>query len=173
MIAGSDEARAECICPEDALSRLIAQYHTSILHLCCTILRDPMAAEDAAQETFLKAHRSLSGFRRESSEKTWLTSIALNVCRDMRKSAYWRRTERKVTPEELPIAAPEQDPEAFALGQAIAHLPEKYRNAILLYYYQDMTLQEAAQILKITPSTLSKRLARARALLKKELEVQL
>lgn len=173
MIAGSNEVQAECICPDDTLSHLIAQYHTSILHFCCVILRDPMAAEDAAQETFLKAYRSLPGFRREASEKTWLTSIALNVCRDMRKSAYWQRTERRVTPEELPIAAPEQDPEAFALGQSIARLPEKYRDVILLYYYQDMTLQEAAQVLKTTPSTLSKRLAHARALLKKELEVQL
>lgn len=173
MIAGSADTQANVFCPDDTLSRLIAQYRTSILHLCCVILRDPVAAEDAVQETFLKAYRGLQGFRQESSEKTWLTSIALNVCRDMRRSAWWRHTERRITPEELTLAAPEQDPEAIALGQAIAHLPDKYRNVVMLYYYQDMTLQEAAQILKTTPSALSKRLARARALLKKELEVQL
>lgn len=159
--------------PEHTLDRMISRYHTPILHFCCAILRDPAAAEDATQETFLKAYRNLQTFRQESSEKTWLTAIALNVCRDMRKSAYWRHTEKRVTPEELDRPAPEQDPEALALGQAIADLPVKYRNAILLYYYQDMTLQEAAMLLKTTPSTLSKRLARARALLKKELEVQL
>ena len=159
--------------PEHTLEHLISQYHTSILHLCCVILRDPVAAEDAVQETFLKAYRNLSSFRRDSSEKTWLTAIALNVCRDMRRSAYWRHTERRVTPEETDVAAPEQDPEAFALGQAIADLPEKYRNAVLLYYYQDMTLQEAAKLLKTTPSTLCKRLARARAMLKDKLEVRL
>lgn len=173
MITDPAKARVDEILPDNTLSQLIAQYHTSILHLCCVILRDPTAAEDAVQETFLKAYRSLQGFRRESSEKTWLTSIALNVCRDMRRSAWWRHTERRITPEELPLAAPEQDPEAIALGQAIARLPDKYRNAILLYYYQDMTLQETAHILKATPSTISKRLACARALLKKELEVQL
>ena len=156
--------------PEHTLNRLISQYHTPILRMCCVILRDPAATEDAVQETFLKAYRSLTTFRRESSEKTWLTAIALNVCRDMRKSAWWRHMERRVTPEELPIAAPQQDPDALALGQAIANLPEKYRDAVLLYYYQDMTLTEAAQALKTSPTTLSKRLAHARNLLRAELE---
>ncbi len=159
--------------PEDTLARMISRYHTPILRLCCVVLRDAMAAEDAVQETFLRAWKNLSTWRGEASEKTWLTAIALNVCRDMRKSAWWRHTERRVTPEELPIPAPEPSAEAFGLGQAIANLPEKYRIAVLLYYYQDMTLQEASFLLKTTPSTLSKRLARARALLKKELEVTL
>ncbi len=159
--------------PDITLNALISQYHTTILHLRCIILLAPTAAEDAVQETFLKAYRSLPAFRQEASAKTWLTSIALNVCRDMRKSAWWRHTERRVTPEELPLSTPPQDADALALGQAIARLPEKYRNAILLYYYQDMTLQEASTILKTTPSTLSKRLARARSMLKKALEVTL
>lgn len=157
--------------PECTLIRLFSQYHTPILRMCCVILRDPGAAEAAVQETFLRACRSLNAYRGEASEKTWLTAIALNVCRDMRKSAWWRHTERRVTPEDLSLPAPERAPEALALGQAIAHLPEKYRDAVLLYYYQDMTLQEAAILLKTTPSTLSKRLARARQMLRKELEV--
>lgn len=159
--------------PEETLNILISRYHTSILRMCCVVLRDPTAAEDAVQETFLKAYRSLKSFRGQSSERTWLTAIALNVCRDMRKTAWFRHTEKRITPEELPIAAPAQDEDAFALGQAIAKLPEKYRDTVLLYYYQDMTMQEAAKILKTTPSNIAKRLARARELLKKELEVKL
>lgn len=155
--------------PEHTLNRLISQYHTPLYHMCCVILRDHAAAEDAMQETFLKAYRALEGFRGQASEKTWLTSIALNVCRDMRKSAWFRHMERRVTPEELPISAPAQDEEALALGQAIARLPEKYRVCILLYYYQDMTLQECAELLKTTPSNISKRLARAREMLLRQL----
>lgn len=139
--------------------------------MCRLILRDHTAAEDAMQETFLKAYRGLSAFRGDASEKTWLTSIALNVCRDMRKSAWFRHTEKRVTPEELPIPAPQQDEDVLALAQAIARLPEKQRVAVLLYYYQDMTLQETASLLKTTPSNISKRLARARDILRKELEV--
>lgn len=157
--------------PEDTLSEIIAQYHTPILKLCCMILRDPTAAEDAVQETFLKAYRGLSSFRGQSSTKTWLTAIAMNVCRDMRRSAWFRHVEKRVTPEELPIAAPAQDEDALALGQAIANLPEKYRDTILLYYYQELTMQETAKLLKTTPSNIAKRLDRARTLLRKELEV--
>lgn len=156
--------------PEHTFNKLISLYYTPLFHLCCMLLRDHAAAEDAMQETFLKAYRGLEAFRGEASEKTWLTSIALNVCRDMRKSAWFRHMERRVTPEELPIPAPAQDEEALALGQAIAKLPEKYRTSVLLYYYQDMTLQECAILLKTTPSNISKRLARAREMLRRQLD---
>ena len=163
--------------PDETLSRLINQYQSPLLRTCCVLLRDPAAAEDAVQETFLKAYRGLKHFRGASSEKTWLTSIALNVCRDMRKSAWWRHTERRFTPEDMegkPSTPAGVEPgESLALGQAIARLPGKLRDAVLLYYYHDMTLTEAAQVLKTTTSTVSKRLARAREMLKKELEVQL
>lgn len=164
------DARRDAL-PEHTLAKLISHYHAPLFRMCCVILRDYAAAEDAMQETFLKAFRSLATFRGQSSEKTWLTAIALNVCRDMRKSAWFRHMERRITPEELPIPAPAQDEEALALGQAIARLPEKLRIAVLLYYYQDMTLQECASLLKTTPSNISKRLARARTFLREALEV--
>ncbi len=164
---------AEHLRPNDTLERIVAQYYTCILRMCCVILRNPTAAEDAAQETFLKAYRSFHTFRGQSSEKTWLTSIAINVCRDMQRSAWVRHTEKRVTPEDLPLSVPAGDDDALALGQAIAGLPEKYRDAVLLHYYQDLTLQEAAIILKTTPSTISKRLTRARDMLRQALEVTL
>lgn len=154
--------------PEQRLTRLVEAYQRPLLRLCCVILRDAAAAEDAVQETFMKAYRSLAAFRQEASEKTWLTSIALNVCRDMRKSAWWRHTARSLPLEELSLPAPAQDENALLLGQAIARLPEKYRDAVLMYYYQDMTLAEAAQVLRTSPATLSKRLARAREMLRRE-----
>lgn len=163
--------------PEQTLERLVQLYQRPLLRMCCVILRDAASAEDAVQETYLRAYRGLNAFRGASSEKTWLTAIALNVCRDMRKSAWWRHTERRFTPEDMegkpstPACAAQG--EYLALGQAVARLPEKYRNAVLLYYDQDMTLAEAAQVLKTSPATVSKRLARARAMLKEELEVHL
>ncbi|MBQ7850159.1 MAG: sigma-70 family RNA polymerase sigma factor [Clostridia bacterium] len=168
-----DAGKGPCCTPEEQLNQLISQYHTSMLKLCCMLLRDPVAAEDAVQETFLKAYRGIVSFRGQSSAKTWMTAIALNVCRDMRKSAWARHVEKRVTPEELPIAAPAQDEDALALGQAIQNLPDKYREAVLLYYYQDMTMQETAKLLKTTPSNIAKRLDRARTMLRKELEVTL
>ena len=154
--------------PEQALTRLVELYQGPLLRLCCVILRDAATAEDAVQETFLKAYRSLGGFRQEASEKTWLTAIALNVCRDMRKSAWWRTAQRSLPLDNLPLPAPAQDDSSLMLGQAIAHLPGKYRDAVLMYYYQDMTLAEAAQVLHTSPATLSKRLTRARDMLRRE-----
>lgn len=156
--------------PEQTLERLISLYYTPILRLCHVILQDRSSAEDAAQDTFLKAYRGLGNFRGQCSEKTWLTSIAVNTCRDMRKSAWFRHTEKRITPEELPIPAPSQE-DSLALMQAIRSLPEKYRDVILLYYYQDMTMQETAFALKTASSTIAKRLARAREMLRKALEV--
>ena len=57
--------------------------------MCCVYLRDASMAEDAVQETFLKAYRALDSFKGDSSEKTWLYSIAMNVCRDMRRLAWY------------------------------------------------------------------------------------
>ena len=66
---------------------LIEKYERGVLHLCCIYLRDMHMAEDAVQETFLKAYKSLNAFRGESSEKTWLYRIPINVCIDMRPAA--------------------------------------------------------------------------------------
>ena len=161
--------------PEQRLEELVLLHQHPLLRMCCVILRDAALAEDAVQETFLRAFRKLDAFRGASSEKTWLTAIALNVCRDMRKSAWWRHTERRFTPEDMEgkpsTPACGDTGESLALGQAIARLPGKYRDAVLLYYYHDMTLAETAQVLNTSPATVSKRLARARAMLREELEV--
>ena len=61
-------------------------------------------ARDAVQETFLKAWQHMDTFRAQSQAKTWLTRIAINVCRDMRRSKWFRHIDRRITPEMLPHA---------------------------------------------------------------------
>ncbi len=157
--------------PEETLTRLVDQYQHALRRMCCLCLRDAAAAEDAVQETFLKAYRSLSKRRSECSEKAWLMSIAVNTCRDMGRTGWSRHMERRVTPDELPIPAPPQmNEDAMSLAQAIAALPGRHRDVILLYYYQDMTVQEVASALHAAPSTIMKRLAKAREKLRIELE---
>ena len=86
---------------EAALDRLVAEHQTALVRMCCLCLGDASLAEDAAQETFLKAYRALDGFRGECDEKTWLMRIAINTCRDMRRSRWTRHVDRRVTPEML------------------------------------------------------------------------
>ena len=81
---------------EETFSRLVAEYQKPLLHMCTMMLRDDAAAEDAVQETFVKAWRALPQFRRECSEKSWLMRIAINTCRDMTRTAWFRHTERRV-----------------------------------------------------------------------------
>ena len=64
---------------EQAIVQLMNEYGTDIRRLCLCLLNDPFLAEDAAQETFFKAWKSLAGFRGESSRKTWLCRIAVNT----------------------------------------------------------------------------------------------
>lgn len=155
---------------DEAFTRMVTQYQGAIRRMCYLYLRDRAAAEDALQETFLKAYKRMDAFRGESAERTWLMSIAINTCRDMNRSAWFRHTEKRVTPEELPIPAEGVDEDALALAEAIRRLPGKHRDVILLYYYQDMTIQETAKALQAAPSTIMKRLSQAKDMLRELLD---
>ena len=154
---------------EREIERLMDVYGRALKRMCCLYLKDVSLAEDASQETFLRAWRHLGDFRRESSEKTWLMRIAMNVCRDMLRTGWFRHLDRRVTPEELPLVS-EMDEERPLLAEQVMALPPKYREPILLYYYQDMDTKEMARALGVSFNTAKSRLLRARALLKKELE---
>ena len=148
-----------------ALARMVAEYQGALLRMCYLYLQDASAAQDAVQETFLKAYKGYASFHGKSTERTWLMSIAINVCRDMNRSAWLRHIDRRVTPEDVPLPAP-QDEEALALAEAIRRLPNRHRDVILLYYYQDMTIKEVAEALHAAPSTILKRLNQAKDKLK-------
>lgn len=154
---------------EARLVRLIGQHEARLLRLCCMMLRDASLAQDAVQETFVKAYRGMDAFRGESSEGTWLTRIAINVCRDMLRAPWARFVDRRVAPERL--ANPVDDPagERTELALEIMRLPRKYREVILLYYDQDWTMKEIAGLLGIPTRTVSDRLRRARELLRDQL----
>ena len=95
------------------------------------------------------------------TEKTWLTRIALNVCRDMRRTAWFRHVDRRVMPEKLQGVT--DPPDAHVeLSIAVSRLPSKLQEAVLLYYYHGMTLDEMAEVLHTAKSTLSQRLRQAR-----------
>ena len=80
---------------DQTIERLIEQYQTPLLRLCYIQLQDRALAEDAVQETFLKAYKGFAQFRGDSSEKTWLAHIAVNTCRDFQRGAWFRHTDRR------------------------------------------------------------------------------
>lgn len=163
-----DFALSSCKVSEAEMERIMTAYGTDVKRMCYLQLEDVHLAEDAAQETFIKVWRSGGSFRGECREKTWIMRIAINTCRDMRRGAWFRRVNRRYTPETWPEAAAET-PSAL-LQEDIQALPPRYREIILLHYYQGMELAEAAAALNVSVNTAKSRLFRARKLLKAELE---
>ncbi|MBE5815160.1 MAG: sigma-70 family RNA polymerase sigma factor [Clostridiales bacterium] len=152
------------------IEELIAAYGNDILRLCIIYLGDLQLAQDAFQETFVKAWKGLDAFRGDSSPKTWLSHIAVNTCRDMLRSGWLGMLKRSKPIEEIAeLALPAPDPEAAAVREATLRLSSRYREVIVLYYYQGMQISQIAQTLSLPENTVSTRLRRARAQLKRML----
>lgn len=143
------------------LTRLMQMYEKDILNLCCMLLHDITLAEDAVQETFFKAYKGLDAFRGDSTEKTWLMRIAINTCKDIRRGAWYRFVDRRVTLERIPAPSVPSKAENVLITMAVMRLPTKECEAVLLRYYQNMNVKEIAQASGVSSSAVSKRLKRA------------
>lgn len=150
------------------ITRLITTYGNSILRMCFLYLKDIHLAEDALQDTYIKVYKNYSRFKGKASEKTWIMRIAINVCKNYLRSSWWKRKNEEVSLES--ITATENMVENDDLILEIMKLSYKYKEVILLYYYQELKIREIAQVLNIPESTVSVRLKRAREKLKISLE---
>ena len=154
---------------DQTIEKLILQYQTPLLRLCYVQLQDQALAEDAVQETFLKAYRKLDQFRGNSNVKTWLSAIAINCCRDMNRGSWFRHIDRSVSIDTLPLRAEESSPEDDSVSVEVMNLPIRLREVVLLYYFEDMNTNEIAETLRISQQAVSSRLMRARKKLRKAL----
>lgn len=147
---------------EQMLTAMVEQYEAPLFRTCYMVLKDRGLAEDAVQETFLKAYRAMDHFRGECSEKTWLMRIAMNTCRDMTRMRWFRFEDRTEEPELLmqPVT-PCGGYDSLDLASALMKLPLRYRQVVLLYYYHNMSMAEAAEALNISAATVHKRLKQA------------
>ena len=153
---------------EQRLRQWIDLYADTILRTCCLCLSDPEQAKDAAQDTWIKVWRHMDDFDRKGivQEKAWLLRIAVNTCRDYRRSAWFRRIDRRKALEELPPRLVAVEPEDRSLTLQVMELPDRYRQVILLYYYQGLTMQETAGVLGLSQATVHRRLKKAEAILR-------
>ena len=155
---------------EERIERMVTLYQLPLLRLCVMYLHDEEQAKDAVQETFVKAYRNLDGFRADSSEKTWLTRIAINTCKNMYRSGWFQHVDRSVTLDHLTERPAPVDRMDDELTAEIMNLPVKLREVALLCWLQGMTYDEAAEALRISRQAVSGRLNRARKKLRFALE---
>lgn len=153
---------------EQRLQEWIDLYANDIIRICFVYLADRDQAEDAMQDTFLKAWKSMPSYERKGIEndKAWLMRIAVNVCRDYRRSAWFRHVDRRVSLDSLPRALEAADGRDRELTMDICRLPVKYRQVVLLYYFEGMNTREVSQALGLAPATAHRRLKKAGEMLK-------
>ena len=152
------------------LDEAINRWEKQLLRLCFAYLCDTALAEDAVQETFFKAWKGYDRFRGESEERTWLTRIAINTCKDLLKSAWARNTDRSVTPDSLPEGTAPYEEWDDTVTRAVMSLPPRLKEVTLLHWYQGMSLDEMCHVMRLPRSTVNYRLKKAKLMLKQELE---
>ena len=151
---------------ETVVSAWYDAYGTDILRYCFMMLGNRTDAEDATQETFLKAWRNIGRYeaRNGCSPKSWIIRIAGNTCRDYLRRAWHKYASRLITPEDLQKLGNAPD-ESRELIMDVMNLPEKYREVVLLVFMQGMTVREAAECMQTSASTISRRLEKARKMI--------
>lgn len=155
---------------EQWLEEAMNRWEQSLLRICYAYLGDVALAEDAVQETFLKAWKGYERFRGASSEKTWLMRIAINTCKDVRRSAYFRHTDRGISLDQLPEGEVPFTMEDDTLMRAVMDLKPQWKEAVLLCWYQQLTVEEAARALHVSRAMIYSRLRQAKKHLQRDLE---
>ena len=145
---------------KEYLAEIYRRNLDTVYRVCWLYMKNQSDTEDAVSDTFVRLMRSDMSFENEEHEKSWLIVTARNICKDVLKSPRYRNepldenmlTGKTLTDETLIV---------------VKELPEKYRTAVYLHYYEGYSCGEIAQMLGTTKSTVISRLARGRKILKK------
>jgi RNA polymerase sigma-70 factor (ECF subfamily) len=157
-------------CPEH-FRMLVQRYQKPLYAFLSGRISDPLEAEEAAQESFVRAFLSLKALRKPESFYSWLLGIAGRVAKEQFRSAARRARDREAAETMLANAADSPAAE-YPLEEAIAALPAAYREVILLRYFEGLSCQDVATRLELPLGTVTKTLSRAYALLRQELQAR-
>jgi RNA polymerase sigma-70 factor (ECF subfamily) len=152
-----------------AFTEMVEAYQRPVFNLCYRMLGDPEDAEDAAQETFLRAYDHLQRYDQQRSFSTWLLSIAAHHCIDQLRKRRYTILSMDTFPN-LDIADVKPGPEASfsrhedqqRVQSLLKSLAPADRAAVVMYYWYDFSYDEIAESLNLTPSAIKSRLHRAR-----------
>lgn len=165
------------------LEYCILEYGKDIYSFCRHLTAMTQEADDLYQDTFVKAMELSAGMKADGNPKSYLLSIALRIWKNRKRKFAWRSriwqeqakgSEYETAAEYAAADSPEemllQKEEFDTINAAVAKLPERQKVVVLLYYMEEMSVEEIAKITKIPAGTVKSRLHTARKTLKKELE---
>jgi RNA polymerase sigma-70 factor (ECF subfamily) len=163
---------------DEKIEQLMNDYGNDVLKIAYLYLKDKYLAEDVFQEVFVKIYKNYNKFKNNSSEKTWIMSITINTCRDMLRISWFKKIHMlKDTDDDLLKDTYENVEEEVArkmqyeeLLREVMNLPIKYREPVILYYYEELSTVDISAALKIPEGTVRSRLFRARTMLKSNIE---
>lgn len=148
----------------EQIEKIIRQYSNMIFRLAYQSLNNYHDAQDIMQEVGVALVTGDAPLNNENHLRNWLAKVTLNKCRNLKKSAYRRKTAPLT--EELPYEASN----AFEVFEELKKLPENQRNVLYLYFYEQFTIDEIAVILSKSRNTIASRLRRGKANLRQILK---
>ena len=161
----------------DIIENLISLYGNDVLRIATAYTHNISVEEDIFQEVFIKVALNIDKFEKRSSEKTWIIRITINTCKDYLKSSWNKKVVPMETIESTSKSYSEEEllkeEKSEIIIQEILKLPIKYKEVILLYYYQDLLTSDIAKILNLPETSVRTRLRRAREIIKEKLKIAL
>lgn len=146
----------------------VRRYADMVYRLAMLNTRDKYEAEDVFQEVFLKLFKHQDSINCEEHLKAWLIRVTVNQCRSLAVTVW---NKRRVSLDAVPETAVEDETADYSeVYEAVRELPQKYREVIHLFYYEELQIKEIAQILERNEATIKTQLARGRKLLEKNLK---
>ncbi|MCL1866360.1 MAG: sigma-70 family RNA polymerase sigma factor [Oscillospiraceae bacterium] len=147
---------------DEQFTEYARMYMDTVYRVAFNYLKSHTEADDVTQNTLFKLFRTKKTFESDEHLKHWIIRVAINECKRTAMSP-WRKSEPF---EDYAATLKFESPEQSELFRTVMDLPEKYRVAILLYYFEDYSIEEISRLLKIPKSTVGTRLKRAREKLK-------
>lgn len=173
MIIFDDQIIARCQNGDSsAFEFLVLRYQDRVLNLCRYLLKHPHDAEDAAQETFIKAFKNIRSYTPDAAFYTWLSRITVNTCHDLQRKRtllslfFSDNGQEQIDSQPAPIPDPEKayqtEQSMQALQAGLKQLSLKLRTVLVLKELEGLSYEEIAAILDISPGTVKSRISRAR-----------
>lgn len=142
------------------------RYIDTVFRVAFNYIKSSTDADDITQNVFLKLFQEKRDFESEEHVRSWLIRVAVNECKNLVHTRWWRHESYEDHAQNLVFDKPEHSD----LFYAVMELPKRYRLPIYLYYYEEYSTQEIAEILNVPKNTVCTQLKRGRELLRESLQ---